>query len=63
MTSVILRYICRVKAQTFHDISWYSSIPVLKSSIRNTVFYSVTERKPVYFSKVRWIDMRSRRQI
>ena len=42
-------------------ISIYNSIPVLKDGIRNTVFYSVTNRKPVYFSKVRWIDMRSRR--
>ena len=45
----------------FMNISWYNSIPVLKDGIRNTVFYSVTNRKPVYFSKVRWIDMRSRR--
>ena len=36
------------------NISWYNSIPVLKNGIRNTVFYSVTNRKPVYFSKVRW---------
>ena len=38
-----------------------NSIPVLNDGIRNTVFYSVTDRKPVYFSKVRsiWdLDMR-----
>ena len=34
------------------NISCYNSIPVLKDGIRNTVFYSVTNRKPVYFSKV-----------
>ena len=47
----------------FMNISWYNSIPVLKNGIRNTVFYSVTNRKPVYFSKVGWIDIRSWRQI
>ena len=36
----------------FMNISWYNSIPVLKDGIRNAVFYSVTNRKPVYFSKV-----------
>ena len=29
------------------NISWYNSIPVLKNGIRNTVFYSATNRKPV----------------
>ena len=38
----------------FMNISWYNSILVLKNGIRNTVFYSATNRKPVYFSKVRW---------
>ena len=41
------------------NISRYHSIPVLKDGIRNTVVYSIINRKPVYFSKVRWIDMRS----
>ena len=36
----------------FMNISWCSSIPVLKISICNTVFYSVTSWKLVYFSKV-----------
>ena len=45
----------------FMNISWCNSIPVLKDGICNKVFYSVTYRKPVHFSKVRWIDMRSRR--
>ena len=39
----------------FMNISRYNSIPVLKDGILNTVFYSVTNRKPVYLSKVRLI--------
>ena len=35
----------------FMNIYWYNSIPVLKNGIRNTVFYSVTNRKRVYFLK------------
>ena len=46
-------------------LSWiypvFNSIPVLKNGIRNTVFYPVASQKPVYFFKVRWMDMRSRR--
>ena len=45
------------------NISRYNSIPELKDGIRNTVFYSVTNQKPVYFSKVRWIDMMDRYEI
>ena len=43
------------------NISWYNFILVLKDGVHNAVFYSVTNWKPVYFSNVRWIDMRSRR--
>ena len=46
---------CRLKH--FMNISWYNSIPVLKNCIRNTVFYSFTNRKPVCLSKVRWIEL------
>ena len=35
----------------FMNISWYNSIPVFKNCIRNTVFYFVTNRKPVFFLK------------
>ena len=35
----------------FMNIFWYNSIPVLRNGIRNTVFYSVTNRKPVIFLK------------
>ena len=45
------------------NISWCNSILVLKDSIRNTVFYFVTNWELDYFSKVRWIDMRSWRKI
>ena len=37
------------------NISWYNSIPVLKNCIHNTVFYSVTNQKPIYFSKVYFV--------
>ena len=51
------------KLKHFMNISWYNSIPVLKDGIFNKVFYSVTNQKPVYFSKVRWIDMMDRYEI
>ena len=43
----------------FMNISWYDLIPVLKNAISNTVFYTVIQ-EPVYFSKVQWINMKSR---
>ena len=45
------------KLKQFMNISWHNLISILKNGIRNTVFYSVTNRKPVYFSKVWWIDI------
>ena len=59
MPSVMLCYICRIKAKTFHEyISRYNSIAVLKNGIHNTVFCSVGNQKPVKLSKVRWIHMK-----
>ena len=48
------------------NISWislYSSILILKNGIHNTVLYSVSSWAKLYFSKVRWINTRSRRWI
>ena len=42
--------------KNFMNISGCNSIGVLiKNGFCNTIFYSVTNRKPVYFSKKRWI--------
>ena len=43
----------QLRFRNFMNISWYNSIPVLKNGIGNTVFYSVTNQKPVHFSKMR----------
>ena len=53
----LVLYLQEWKLKQFMNISWYNLIPILKNGIRNTVFYSVTNRKPVYFSKVWWIDI------
>ena len=49
-----VQWSCAISAEWrlkhFINISWYISIPVLKNGIRNTVFYSVNNGKPVYFS-------------
>ena len=56
---------CTISAELkfthFANTFRYDSTPVLGSGICNTVFYSVDSLKPVCFSKVLWIDIRSRK--
>ena len=40
------------RLKQFMNVCWFNSFPVLKNGIRNTLFYSVANQKPVYFSRV-----------
>ena len=64
ITIGILKYIQYFKNEGLH-ISWisrYNSILGLKNGFHNTLFYSVSSWTQHYFSNMRWIDTRSRRQ-
>ena len=64
ITIGILKYIQYFQNEGLH-ISWisrYNSILGLKNGFHNTLFYSVSSWTQHYFSNMRWIDTRSRRQ-
>ena len=44
----LMRYL---QSEGLNIISWYNSIPV-QNGILNTVYYSITNQRPVYLSKM-----------